>query len=108
MNLLIFLDLTDNRHAKISNFTLFKGKMSKFSLFLLKPRRNLLDFIYYPRMGTCIPGLHWKSPPCLWPMPCAGQQAKFSVGSKSHTSECLVLVLENESVMKVYLKQLYV
>ena len=35
MNLLIFLDLTNNQHAKISNFTLFKGKMSKFFLFLL-------------------------------------------------------------------------
>ena len=37
--------------------------------------------------GTCIPGLHWKLPPRLWPMSCAGQPAKFSVGNK--TSEYL-------------------
>ena len=43
MNLLIFLDLSYNP-CKISNFTLFKGKITNCP------------------GGTYIPGLHWESP----------------------------------------------
>ena len=53
--------LSSITHAKNSNFTLFKGKMSKCFLFL-PITRAILYFTYY--LGhTCIPGLDWEFPP---------------------------------------------
>ena len=50
MNLLIFLDLTYNR-AQISNFTLSKGKISKFFLFLPITRAKFSRFYLLPGGG---------------------------------------------------------
>ena len=63
MNLLIFI--YNLQLGKISNFTFFKGKTSKFFFnFYLYPGQNFLDFTYYARGGyTCIPDLHWELPP---------------------------------------------
>ena len=60
---LIFSDLSYDPW-KISNFTLVKGKMSKFFLFLPITRAKFSWFYLLPGGGQCIPGLHWElSPP---------------------------------------------
>ena len=57
MNLLMFLDLTYITGAKISNFTLFKGKMSKFPNFLPITRGDM-----YTLCDVSI-GSHLSPPP---------------------------------------------
>ena len=103
MNLLIFFDLTNNRHATISNFTLQGQNVQMFlsftynqgKIYLILPIIPGWEHVYLVSIGRC-PLVYG---PCLVH---AGQQAKFSVGSKSHTSECLVSYsLEcHESVFK--------
>ena len=63
MNLLIFLNLTFITHAKISNFTVFKGK--KVQIFLIFTYNQGKIFLILPitQGDTCIPDLHWELPP---------------------------------------------
>ena len=68
MNLLIFLDLTDNQHAKISNFTLQGQNVQIFlsftynqgKIYLILPIIARWEHVYLVSIGIR-----------LWPMSCA-------------------------------------
>ena len=80
MNLLIFLDLT---HNPCKNFKFYSLQGQNLQIFICTYNEGKIFLILPITWGeTSIPGLHWRLPPRLWPMSCAGQQSQFSVGSK--------------------------
>ena len=73
MNLPIFLDLTLKTRAKISNFTPFKGKISKIFIFT-----KIVSFLDKANGA----GLHYFQD-CRTPQPCCKEKWRIQYGRKA-------------------------